>query len=245
MIRTLKVFDTSDMINEAAADFIVRLASESIKERGRFLLSLSGGNTPGKLYSLLSSPSFKDKIDWKKTFVFWGDERFVPPNDERNNAHMARSLMFDNVDIPNENIFPIQVDFPPSEAAIAYEKKLKGFFGKGAPRFDLILLGLGENGHTASLFPGTPAIRELQHWLKEVYVEEQKEWRITMTAPLINQARNIAFLVSGKAKANILEKVLNGSFQPDNYPAQLIQPVRGHLFWFADKDACSELSIYS
>lgn len=237
MNGSLKVFETIDLMDEAAAAFVIELAAESIMARGRFVLSLSGGNTPGKLYSLLSLPVFKDRIDWKKTFIFWGDERCVPLNDERNNAHMAKTLMLDKIDIPEANIFPIQVDLTPPEAAKSYEQKLKDFFGSDTPRFDLILLGLGENGHTASLFPGTQVIHEAQHWVKEVYVAEQKEWRITMTASLINQANNIAFLITGKGKANILKAVLNGPFQPDLYPAQLIKPVRGDLFWFADKDA--------
>lgn len=233
----LHVYESTDLMNEAVADLIIRTAAESIQARGRFVLSLSGGHTPAKLFSLLSSPSYRDQIDWQKTFVFWGDERCVPMSDERNNAHMARSLMLDKIDIPQSNVFPIQVEMSPSEAARSYEQSIKDFFGKEAAHFDLILLGLGDNGHTASLFPGTPVIHESEHLVQEVYVEDQKEWRITMTVPLINEARNIAFLISGKGKANILNIVLNAPFQPDLYPAQLILPGHGHLYWFADKDA--------
>jgi 6-phosphogluconolactonase len=239
MSITLKVFENADLMSEAVADFIIQSAIESIAARGRFVISLSGGNTPNKLYSLLSSPSFKDRIEWKRTFVFWGDERCVPLNDKRNNSYMARLLLLNYIEIPSANIYPIQVDLPPSEAANEYEQKLKEFFGKEAPCFDLILLGLGENGHTVSLFPGTPVIHELQHWIKEVYSAEQMEWRITMTVPLINQARNIAFLVTGEEKANILKTILHSHFQPDIYPAQFIKPSHGHLYWFADKAAAS------
>ena len=237
MIGTLKVFETSALMNVAVANFIVELAAESIKQRGRFVFSLSGGNTPSKLYSLLSYPSFQDKIDWQKTFVFWGDERYVPLDDKRNNAHMAGSLLLDKIDIPQANIYPIPVFLSPAEAALSYEQTLKVFFGKEAPCFDLILLGLGENGHTASLFPGTSVIHESKRWVKELYVAEQKEWRITMTIPLINQAANVAFLVTGKEKSAILETVLNSPIQPDLYPAQLIRPMLGLLLWFADKSA--------
>jgi 6-phosphogluconolactonase len=239
--RALKVFETPDLMSIAVADFIVQSAVESIAARGRFVISLSGGNTPNKVYSLLSSPSYKDQIDWTKTFIFWGDERCVPLNDERNNAHTARTVMLDKIDIAQDHIYPIQVQLPPAEAANAYEQMLKDFFVNEAPCFDLILLGLGENGHTASLFPGTPVIHESQRWVKEVYVADQKEWRITMTAPLINQARKIAFLVAGKPKAGVLQAVLKDSLHPDKYPAQLIKPANGHLYWFADQDATSRI----
>jgi len=238
--NTLKVFETPDLMSEAVAEFIVGLAAESIAARGKFTIALSGGNTPGKLYSLLASALFKDRIYWQKTFIFWGDERCVPADDDRNNAHQARLLLLDKIDIPSANVYPIPVDLSPAEAAKKYEETLKGFWGKDRACFDLILLGLGDNGHTASLFPHTPVLKETNHWVKEVYVDEQKEWRITMTVPLINQARNLAFLVSGKEKANILQTVLHRTFQPDLYPAQLIQPGMGELFWFADKAAASQ-----
>jgi 6-phosphogluconolactonase len=234
---TLKVFETPDLMSEAAAEFIVHIAAESIAARGKFTIALSGGNTPGKLYSLLSSASYRERIDWKKTFVFWGDERCVPLDSERNNAHMAKTLLLDKIEIPSANIYPMPVDLEPAEAAKKYEETLKDFFGKDLPSFDLILLGLGDNGHTASLFPYTSVLIETHHWIKEVHVEEQKEWRITMTVPLINQAAHIAFLVSGKEKAEILQTVLNGPYQPDMYPAQLIKPADGHLLWFTDKSA--------
>jgi 6-phosphogluconolactonase len=235
--NTLKVFETSELMSEAVAEFIVTLARESIAARNRFVIALSGGNTPNTVYSLLSSTSFKDKIEWKNTFVFWGDERCVPIDDERNNSHQARILLIDKIEIPSANIHPVPVYLEPTEAAKRYEEILRVFFDNEEPLFDLILLGLGENGHTASLFPGTSAIHESQRWVKEVYVAEQKEWRITMTTPLINEAANIAFLVSGQEKAKILKAILNGPYQPDLYPAQLIRPTHGLLYWFADKSA--------
>jgi 6-phosphogluconolactonase len=161
----------------------------------------------------------------------------VPLDDERNNAHMAMTLLLDKIKIPTANICPIPVDLEPAEAAAKYEETLKVFFGKDLPSFDLILLGLGDNGHTASLFPYTSVLIETHRWIKEVHVEEQKEWRITMTVSLINQAAHIAFLVSGKEKAEILQTVLNGPYLPDQYPAQLIKPADGHLSWFTDKNA--------
>jgi 6-phosphogluconolactonase len=236
---TLKVFETPDLMSGAVAEYIVGLAGESIAAKGKFVIALSGGHTPDTLFTLLSSALFRDRIEWQKTFVFWGDERCVASDDERNNAHQARLFLLDKIAIPASNVYPIPVDLSPAEAAKSYEETLKGFFGKDAPVFDLILLGLGDNGHTASLFPGTPVLRETGHWVKEVYVEEQKEWRITMTVPLINQAHNVAFLVTGKDKAAVLRTVLHGSFTPDIYPAQLVRPADGNLIWFTDRSAAS------
>jgi 6-phosphogluconolactonase len=235
----LQVFATADALTKAAANLIIDLSQKAISERGRFVLSLSGGRTPEKLYSLLAQPQYLNKIDWAKTFVFWGDERCVPLNDAQNNAHMAKSLVLDKIEIPAENIFPIPVNLPPVEAAMAYEKTLQVFFGKNESRFDLILLGLGENGHTASLFPGTEVLHEEKRWIKEVYVEELKMFRITMTAPFINKAYNIALLVTGAEKAEVLKTILSAPFQPDKYPAQLIKPQSGNLHWLADKGAAA------
>lgn len=209
--------------------------------RGRFVLCLSGGNTPKGLYTLLSMKPYCDLVPWKYTFVFWGDERCVPPDDERNNAYMATSVFLSKIDLPSSNIFPIPVNLPPADAAKKYEETLKAFFRKEAPCFDLILLGLGENGHTASLFPGTSVLREKSHWVKEVFVEELQIYRITMTALLINKARQILFLVKGKEKSAILETILTVSLQPKKYPVQLIRPDQGEVSWYVDAKAASRL----
>lgn len=171
---TLRIFETPELLSEAAGDYFIELSNAAIKERGRFIISLSGGHTPEKLFSLLATPVYRDKIQWSKTFVFWGDERCVGLDDKQNNAHLARVLLLNEIDIPPKNIFPIPVNLPPAEAALEYEQTLKSFFGTNPPSFDLILLGLGENGHTASLFPGTPVLHEQTRWVKEVYVEEAK-----------------------------------------------------------------------
>ncbi len=237
--NNLQVFETIDALTEAAANLIIDFAQNTIQQRGRFALCLSGGRTPEKLYSLLAQPQFQNKINWAKTFVFWGDERCVPLDDKQNNALMAKLLLLDKVKIPVGNIFPIPVNLSPAEAAKAYEKSLHDFFGKNEPSFDLILLGLGENAHTASLFPDTEVIHELKHWVKEVYVDEVKMFRVTMTAPLINKAHNIAFLVTGAEKAEVMKTILKAPFEPDKYPAQLIKPEQGSLYWLADKGAAA------
>ena len=234
---TLERFENGEAFIKAVADFIIAIANKAVAEKERFTIALSGGNTPNKLYSLLATDEYSKQIPWKNTFVFWGDERCVALSDEQNNAHVAISLLLDKVGIPPLNIFPIPVNLPPEEAAIQYEQTIKSFFGHETPSFDLILLGLGENAHTASLFPGTEVLHEQKRLVKEVYVDEQKMFRVTMTVPLINLANNIAFLLTGKSKAEVLKTVLTAPYQPEKYPAQLIKPINGKLFWLADKDA--------
>lgn len=237
----IQVFQTTEELAEAACKFIIRIATKAVDTRGRFTISLSGGNTPAQLYALLSKPPFSNQIPWNKTFVFWGDERCVQSNDEQNNAHMTKTLLLDHVAIPPSNINPIPVDLQPTEAASEYENTLKKFFGNEPPCFDCILLGLGENGHTASLFPGSDVIFEHKRLVKEVYVTEQKMFRVTMTADLINRAHHIMFLVEGESKAEILNTVLTDSYQPAQFPAQLINPVHGNLNWFVDNKAAALL----
>jgi len=241
----LEVFLTIDDLNIAAAKFIVDMANKAITEKGKFVISFSGGQTPVKLYSILAKSPFGEQIEWGKTFIFWGDERCVPLEDERNNAHQAKIKLLDKVNIPGSNIHPIQVNLTPPEAANKYEKEIKDFFGDEPLQFDLVLLGLGENGHTASLFPQAKILHEQAEGVREVYVEEEKMSRITMTAPLINQAHHILFLVAGKNKAEILETVMWAPYQPEKYPAQLIKPVHGDLRWFADNAAAVPLLLKS
>ncbi len=239
----LKVYPSVSELNKGAAEFIIAIASKSIAERGRFIISLSGGLTPQKLYALLAELPYREQINWMQTFIFWGDERCVSLNDNRNNAHMAKKILLDKVNIPNSKIHPIPVYLPPAEAAATYEKGLKDFFKDEAPQFDLILLGLGVNGHTASLFPETKVIDDRAEGVRQVYVEEEREFRISMTAPLINRARRILFLVSGDNKAEILKKVLTAPYQPDKFPAQLIKPKDGELCWYVDDSAASLIAI--
>lgn len=239
--NNIKIFESTDDMNESVANFILRIAEESIKERGRFVFCISGGNTPKSLYNLLSTKPFRKMPFWKNTFIFWGDERCVPFNDENNNAHMAYAILFNKIDIPSTQIFPVPTQLPPIEAAKKYEETIRVFFENAAPCFDLILLGLGEDGHTASLFPGTPLLHEKSRLIKDVFIDEQQMYRITMTAPLINKSRHIIFLVSGENKSAILEAVLNGPYQPEKYPAQLIKPKKGKVYWYVDDKAATRL----
>jgi len=239
---SLKVFQTVHDLNLAAAELIVAIASEAIAARDRFTIALSGGQTPEKLYSLLGESPWRQQIDWINTFIFWGDERYVLFDSVKNNAHQAKSLLFDKIDIPASNVHVIPVHLLPSEVAREYEKTLEGFFQSDSMRFDLVLLGLGTNGHTASLFPGTPVLNEQIAGVRPVYVIEEEMYRITMTAPLINQARHIFFLVTGVNKREILRHVLGDSYQPKKYPAQLIAPTHGEVTWLVDQAAAESMT---
>lgn len=215
-------FDTADLLAKAAAKYFVKLAEEAIQSKGKFTVALSGGNTPSAMYKLLATDFYSNQLTWKNIYFFWGDERCVPLNDKSNNSFNAKNTLLDKVPVPKKNIFVIPVNESPVNAAIYYEATIKIFFKTDKPVFDLILLGMGNNGHTASLFPHTNILHEEKTLVKEVYVDELKMNRISFTAPLINSAKHILFLVVGKDKEPILKKILEGDYEPENYPAQLI-----------------------
>lgn len=232
----ITVYADMEALSHAAAELFVRESLRVVALRGRFVVLLAGGETPRRTYQILATTPLKDRVRWPSVHIFWGDERHVPAEDPRNNAHMARQELLDHVPIPAAQIHPIPYNSSPHESAIEYEHTLRTFFADGAPRFDLVFLGLGNNGHTASLFPGTPVLEEQQRWVAEVTVTEEAPSRITLTAPLINQAECVAFLVAGAGKAHILQQVLESSSDPRHVPACLIKP-RGKLLWLVDRDA--------
>ena len=241
-MNKISVFDNEELLSIAAADFIVKLGAKAIETNGKFTIALSGGSTPSKLFSLLATAAYSKAINWKQTFVFWGDERCVPADDERNNSYIAKQLLLNNVAVPAENIFTVPVKMPPEKGAYHYEQTLKIFFKNQQPAFDLILLGMGDNGHTASLFPHTPILNETKALVKAVYIKELNMYRISFTALMINFAKNILFLVTGKQKAGMLHTVLEGKINTEKYPAQLIKASKGsHLYWFTDKAAAAKL----
>ena len=235
----IKIFENGTDVSRAAADYFVEIAQQAIDEKGRFTVALSGGNSPRKCYELLASKEYKKKVDWDKVYIFWGDERFVPRDDDQNNAKMAFDSLLDHVPIPDDHIFPIPYSGTPRESANEYEKTLRNYFRDKEPVFDLIYLGLGENGHTASLFPNTNVLNKMNIWVSEVYLEDQNMYRITLTLPVINQAENIIFIVYGQKKAEIFSNVLIGPHQPKKWPAQLIKPSNGKLIWMIDQAAAS------
>ena len=227
-MNKITYFDNADLLATAAAEYFIKIAQEAIALKGKFTVALSGGNTPAVMYKLLATDFYSEQIDWKKCYFFWGDERCVSLNDKDNNSFNAKNILLDKVPVPKKNIFIIPVNESPVNAAIYYEATIKIFFKTDKPVFDLILLGMGDNGHTASLFPHTNILKEEKKLVKEVYVAELKMDRVSFTVPLINNAKHILFLVAGKDKQPMLKKVLEGTYEPEEYPAQLIK----NAAWF-------------
>ena len=237
----IKVLKDLSEINRAAADIFVEQARRAVMEKGQFTLALTGGSSPVELHKMLAQEPYLSQVDWGKCFVFWGDERWVPLHDERSNARMAFETLLNHVPVPKEQIFPMwSKDKAPQEHAAEYERQLQLVLGKQGV-FDLIFLGMGDDGHTASLFPGTEVLNEEAAWVKAYYLDPQQMYRITLTAPLINRAKNIVFLVNGEKKAPALREVLEGKRNPQQYPAQLISPKEGEVSWLVDQTAASKL----
>jgi 6-phosphogluconolactonase len=237
------IFDDASGVARAAADRFVEVAQAAIAERGRFSVALAGGSTPRRTYELLATGAYRNRIQWAGVHIFFGDERGVPPTDTESNYRMAREALMGLVPIPAQNVQRIMGEEEPFAGARLYEQELRAYFDGAAawPRFDLVLLGMGEDGHTASLFPGTPALAEQQAWVVANRVEKLATYRITLTAPAINHAAHVVFMVTGATKAERLLEVLHGPRDPERLPAQMIQPVDGSLTWLLDRTAASSL----
>ncbi len=241
--RILKIFPDARALHAAVAEQFVTLAAEAVSARGRFIVALSGGSTPRVLHQTLTEAKHQARVDWARVFVIFGDERCVPHDDASSNYGMACATLFNLVPLPASNIYRIRGEDEPARAAFEYEQTLRELFrGETTPATDLIFLGVGQDGHTASLFPNTAALREQTRWVVAQYVQAVHAWRITVTVPFLNSARNISFLAQGADKANSLSRVLQGPYEPEILPAQMIQPARGNLFWFADASAASQLA---
>jgi 6-phosphogluconolactonase len=226
----------------AAANQFVRLTQEATAARGRFSVALSGGGTPQKLYRLLAQSPHKQQIDWSSVHIFWGDERFVPPDDPDNLWRMARETFLDEAPLPAANIHPMPtVGLTPTAAARQYAHALTQFFAPAPPRFDLILLGLGPDGHTASLFPGQPALTDARLVTAVHNAPKPPPTRLTLTLATINQAANVIFLVTGAEKAAAVAQVLRGERDLDQWPAQGVQSVNGRLLWLLDQAAAQNM----
>ncbi|WP_026449633.1 6-phosphogluconolactonase [Aequorivita capsosiphonis] len=233
--------DLNDLLN-ALARAICDASEEAINARGQFNFVLSGGNSPRKLYKLLASKKYRNKIDWDKTYFFFGDERFVPRADSQRNSLMAKEALFDPLGISESHVFNVITNGTPEEAAQRYADSIMAHFQDKSIEFDFILLGLGDNAHTASLFPNTTVVKETEATIKSVFVKELDMYRITMTAPLINQARNIAFLVFGKDKSEAVYQVLEDTTSSvKQYPARLINSNDKKVVWYLDTFAASRL----
>ena len=243
MPHNIFISENLQALSRSTAEMFVRIGSEAIERNNRFAVALSGGSTPKLLFQILSSEEFRLRVDWTKTFFFFGDERHVEPNSAESNYRMVRENLFEPLKIPPENVYRWRAEWQNAEEiALDYEKTLTDFFETEMPRFDLILLGMGADGHTASLFPETYALTETQKLAVANWVKKLDSFRLTLTFPLINNAANIIFLVGGTEKAEMLKTVLEGEFEPQKFPAQNVNPRDGNLFWLIEKDAARLLS---
>lgn len=244
ILMNIEIYKDGDHLARELAEWITSLIEETLTRKEQFSIVLSGGNTPKKLHQLLAESPFRERIDWKKIYIFWGDERAVPFEDERNNARMAFDTLINKVDIPPDQIFIMDTTLSPDAAAMQYEEILNEYFGTDllpAKTFDLVLLGMGDDGHTLSLFPGTPVIHEEVSWVAGYYLKAQDMSRITLTRNIVNHADHIVFMISGSDKAHALREVLEGDRNPDLYPSQVIIPTQGELHFFIDEKAAAQL----
>lgn len=242
MIReNIKIYPDHDELSLAVAKYFAKIAIKSIHISGRFSVALSGGSTPKPLYQALVSLEGDNVIDWTKVDLFWGDERCVPPDHPDSNYRMVKENLLQYISIPEENVYRVPSELDPSMAAFSYEEILRVYFSGVWPRFDLVLLGMGEDGHTASLFPGSPGLNEEQRWFIANHSPEMAQWRLTLTINSINAARHIAVLVVGDSKADMLHTVLDDENSPVEKPIQNIVPVEGNMRWFVDQAAAGKL----
>lgn len=242
----IKEFDEHIKMSAKAAEHIIELADECVKDHGYFTVALSGGNSPLQIYDRLGDPPLRDKMPWAKTLIFWGDDRYLSPYDRESNYRMAYDAMISKIKIPRENVIRIPTEVAPIEAAAAlYETIMRKIFvklraidrEKKLPVFDLVILGVGKDGHTASLFPGHKAVNEKEKWVTFVKAHARitLRERITITLPIINAARNIMFIISGEGKGEMIKSILSDRKQGKIYPANMIKP-DGKTVWFIDKN---------
>ncbi len=243
---TRQIFPTPDALAAAGADLFIQLAAASIAARGRFVAALSGGSTPKTMFALLATEPLVSTVDWAKLHLFWSDERAVPPDDEQSNYRMAREALLDRVPVLPEQVHRMPAERSPlSLAAEEYAAEIRRVLNQetgGTPRFDLIMLGMGEEGHTASLFPNTEALND-QHLVAPNYVPKLDAHRLTFTPRLINAAADVLFLIAGAGKADALQAVLEGPREPHRYPAQLVAPEDGAVHWYLDTAAAAKLHL--
>jgi len=238
----IHIAEDARQVSDDLAAWLGNYIQEVLSKKDRFTFVLSGGSTPKLLYTLLAAPPYSESIPWEKVHFFWGDERAVPFEDSRNNAKMAYDELLNKVGVKAENIHVMRTDVSAEESAAEYEKILKQYFDGEETTFDFVLLGMGDDGHTLSLFPGTSVIHEKDAWATSFFLPAQDMYRITLTAPVVNNAACVAFLAVGTGKAETLKHVLEGEFEPDTYPSQVIKPSKGELHWFIDEAAASALT---
>jgi len=243
---TYFVSPTAEAVAEAAAALFASAAIAAVQARGVARIAISGGSTPKRMFTILADPEkpYAARTPWDKLELFWVDERCVPPTHPDSNFKMTREALLDHVPLPSTRIHRIEGELDPAEAAARYESEIRNTFrleGAQTPTFDLVLLGMGDDGHTASLFPHTAALHEISLIVTPNHVPQKDTWRVTLTKPVINHGREVAFLIEGAAKAEILARVLLGPYDPDTLPSQLIRPASGRLSFLLDSAAASKL----
>jgi len=248
-VPIVRTVPTRAALSAAAAEYFVETAAEAVRMHGRFTVALSGGATPNNVYALLATKPFRSRVSWPAVHVFWGDERCVPPDDPRSNYRAGYEMLLSHVPIPSANVHRMRGEIDPPDGAAQYEAELRTHFATstGAPRFaprerfDLTLLGVGLDGHTASLFPDGTAINERTRWVSPDYARSASTWRLTLTLPVINASARVLFLLSGEEKRPIARRILNASNDGAPLPAQRVDPVEGEMVWLVDT-AAYELS---
>lgn len=236
----LHIFEKEKDWENAVLDFITATIADVLSEKDYCTISLSGGSTPKRIYELLAESGSRRGIDWETIHLYWGDERGVPHDHEDSNYKMVKEALLDHIDIPENQVFPVPHPQQPENAAKVYDLQLQTEFGSEGNTFDLSLLGMGDDGHTASIFPHTPLVTEKKAWVKEVYLKDADMYRISLTAPVINRSDRIAFLIKGNNKAKALYEVLKGDDQPEEYPAQLIRK-SPDVHYFLDEEVARDL----
>ena len=241
-----RVLNDAEELAQASAEAIATAAERSIASRGMARIAISGGSTPKRTFELLADTAhpYRDQIDWTRLQIYWADERCVPPDNPNSNFHNAWQNLLSKVPIPDQNICRIEGELPAEEAAARYESSLRNRFrleGAELPQFDLIILGLGTNGHTASLFPYSEALDSMMHLAVSAHVDDAIPWRVSLTWPVINHASQVVFQVQDASKAEVLQQVLQGPYQPEVLPSQLIRPQNGELIFLLDRAAASKL----
>jgi 6-phosphogluconolactonase len=242
---SVEIFPDPATLFRVAAEKIAAIAHAAVATRGRFFIALAGGNTPRELYLLLARDEWRHQVPWANTHIFFGDERCVPPDHPDSNYGMAKKALLDRLALPASQVHRMSSEQEPLAAAAAYEQEIRRVLesaGNELPLFDLILLGLGNDGHTASLFPGTAALHEKEKLVAANYAEKFKSHRLTLTLPVLNNAHHVMFLISGESKANIVHEILQAPQRSFQYPAELVQPEPGKLWWLLDRAAAMKLN---
>jgi 6-phosphogluconolactonase len=245
---TYRISPTPAAVGQAAAQFFTEAITKAVAARGLVRVAISGGTTPKVMFTLLADPAqpFLTQIPWDKLYLYWVDERCVPPDNEESNYRMTNEAMLSKVPLPAAQIFRMEGELDPEVAAARYESTIRNSFkleGAETPTFDLVLLGMGDDGHTASLFPHTEALDNLTNIAVANHVLQKDTWRITLTWPVINQGREVAFLIEGATKTQVLHDVFLGPYQPETFPSQLIRPASGRLTLLLDTIAAAKLPV--